>query len=111
MQRRFRLTHPADFQRVRRDGKSYAHLLAVLIAGSSDSPGPRLGVAAGADLGPAVVRNRLKRRLREALRPLAGQVPGGHDLMFIARGPMVQAGQSEVNAAVRLLLRRAKLIE
>jgi len=38
-------------------------------------------------------------------------VPGGHDLMFIARGPMVQAGQSEVNAAVRLLLRRAKLIE
>ncbi|MBI4770721.1 MAG: ribonuclease P protein component [Chloroflexi bacterium] len=110
MQRRFRLSSPADFQRVRREGKSYAHPLAVMIAGNSSLPGPRFAVAAGKALGPAVVRNRLKRLLREALRPLAPRVTPGSDLLFIARAPMRDAGQAEVDRAVRILLQRARLI-
>lgn len=110
MRRRFRLTSSADFQRVRREGKSYAHPLAVLITGRSDAPGPRFGVAAGKALGPAVVRNRLKRLLRESLRPYTSQVPAGHDLLLIARRPMRDASQSEVNRAVRYLIQRAHLI-
>ena len=47
----------------------------------------RAGFTATKRIGGAVVRNRAKRRLREAaarLLPLHGQ--GGHDYVFIARG-------------------------
>ena len=47
MQRKFRLTRFEDFKRVRRDGKSYAHPLVVLIVQNNDQPRVRVGVAAG----------------------------------------------------------------
>ncbi len=111
MQRKFRLAHPADFERVRCDGISYAHPFIVLFALASDLPYPRFAVAAGARLGGAVVRNRMKRRLREALRPLAPQLAAGHDLVLIARAPLREASQDEVNQAVQQLLKRAGLLE
>ena len=76
MQRSFRLTRSEDFKRVRRDGKSYAHPLVVLIVLNSennDQPrarAVRVGVAAGKSVGTAVYRNRAKRLLREAMRTL-----------------------------------------
>ena len=111
MQRKFRLAHPADFERVRRDGISYAHPFIVLFALASELPHARFAVAAGARLGGAVVRNHLKRRLREALRPLAPEVTAGHDLLLIARAPLREAAQDEVNQAVRQILQRAGLLE
>jgi ribonuclease P protein component len=71
VQRNFRLTRSEDFKRVRRDGKSYAHPLVVLIALNSENnehSRVRVGVAAGKSVGTAVIRNRTKRLLREAMR-------------------------------------------
>ena len=96
---------------MRREGKSYAHPLAILISGTSDAPVPRFAVAAGKSLGTAVARNRMKRLLREALRQYTDQLPAGCDLILIARAPMRDAVQSEVNAAVKRLLANARLIE
>ncbi len=70
VQRTFRLTRSQDFKRVRQSGKSYAHPLIVLVAQANDEMKIRVGVAAGRTVGTAVKRNRAKRLLREAMRPL-----------------------------------------
>ena len=128
MQRKFRLTRSEDFKRVRRSGKSYAHPLVVLIAqahdqrsspvdqrstlqsGSVDQPRVKVGVAAGRTVGTAVVRNRAKRLLREAMRPLIPNIASGFDLILIARPGLVSASLDDARRALLTLLQRAQIL-
>ena len=54
----------------------------------------------------AVVRNRIKRVLRETLRPLLPAMPGG-DYVFVARSAAAKAAAPQLRAAIHGLLRRA----
>ncbi len=110
MQRKFRLTRSEDFKRVRRSGKSYAHPLLVLVVQAGDDGRLRVGVAASRTVGVAVKRNRAKRLLREAIRTLLPTLPTGHDLLLVARPPLVSCSVFEVREALLALLRRAGLI-
>ena len=111
MQKKFRLTRSEDFKRVRRTGKSYAHPLVVLVAQASESRRPvHVGVAAGKTVGSAVQRNRAKRILREAIRPLLPSLPANLDIALIARPALVAATLEETRAALTRLLRRAKIL-
>jgi ribonuclease P protein component len=60
-------------------------------------------------IGKAVVRNRVRRRVREAVRL---QVPNlaGFDLLVIARPAVATASWSELRGAVDDLLRRARVL-
>lgn len=110
MQRKFRLTRSDDFKRVRQSGKSYAHPLVVLVAQAAELPRVRVGVAAGRMVGNAVQRNRAKRLLREAVRPILPGLPSGWDLILIARPGVAVASLEETRMALTTLLRRAGLI-
>ena len=112
------LKSATDFERVRRDGRSHAHPLVVLIAlrRTSTDPlqptaGSRFGFVAGKGAGIAVARNRAKRLLREAARACAPGVEPGWDLEFIARRPLAAARLAEASTAVRGLLRRARVLQ
>ena len=66
-----RLLKHADFDRVYRQGKRHfsANLTVFWLKGeTSEVKRPRIGFTVGKALGGAVVRNRIKRRLREAVR-------------------------------------------
>lgn len=111
MQRRFRLSRSEDFKRVRRTGKSYAHPLVVLVTQACESHNHiRVGVAAGKTTGTAVHRNRAKRLLREAMRPLLPSIASGWDLILIARPALASATLTDTRAALTNLLRRANLL-
>ena len=121
MQRKFRLTRSEDFKRVRRSGKSYAHPLVVLIvqahdkrstpqSGTVDQPRVKVGVAAGRTVGTAVVRNRAKRLLREAMRPLIPNITSAFDLILIARSGLVSASLDDTRRALLTLLQRAQIL-
>jgi ribonuclease P protein component len=105
----FRLTRSIDFERVRRSGKSFAHPLVVLIALPSESGRTLCGISASRSVGTAVRRNRAKRLLREAVRPLLPNLKPGWLILFLARKPLAQAGFSDTSTAIRALLRQARL--
>jgi ribonuclease P protein component len=110
VQRKFRLTRSEDFKRVRRIGKSYAHPLVVLVAQPSESKHSRVGVAAGKTAGTAVDRNRAKRLLREAVRPLLPSIASGWDLILIARPALVTSSLTDTRNALTNLLTRASIL-
>jgi ribonuclease P protein component len=110
VQRKFRLTRSDDFRRVRRNGKSYAHPLVVLIAQPCEQAKLRVGVTASQTVGKAVQRNRAKRLLREAIRPWLPTLPVGWELVLIARPGMLQASLEDTRSALTGLLLRARLI-
>jgi len=113
MERALRLTYDADFRRVRKQGRSWAHPFAILCALPNSLPHNRYGFSVSKRLGGAVVRNRVKRLLREAVRTTpkeVGPLVSGYDVVFIARPPIVGHPYDEVCAVVRVLLRRAALL-
>ncbi len=110
MQRKFRLTRSQDFKRVRQSGKSYAHPLIVLVAQANDEMKVRVGVAASRTVETAVKRNRAKRLLREAMRPLIPSLASGWDLILIARPALASSTLTDTRQALINLLQRAQLI-
>ena len=111
-----RLQSAKDIERVWREGRSHAHPLAVLItcqrtATLDGSPLPtRCGFVAGKRVGSAVVRNRAKRLLREAVRSRPDAPTVGWDMVFVARPALARATLSEVQLAVCALLKRADVV-
>jgi len=65
-------------------------------------PHARLGLSVSRKLGGAVVRNRWKRRLREAFRLTRGELPAGVDLVVIPRTSKPPAFSSLLNSLARL---------
>ena len=109
MERKYRLRLNADFQRVRQQGNSWANKLVVLCALPNDLKHSRFGFVASRRIGTAVVRNRVRRRMREAVRLRLTSVAEGWDVVFIARSAVVPATYAEVSGAVEDVLRRASL--
>ena len=94
MHRRNRLSRSRDFDAVYRQGRSASTRFLVLYwfpraeepaTGEVDPMEPRLGLAVPRSVGGAVVRNRVKRQLRETWRELAASARPGHDYVLVAR--------------------------
>lgn len=68
-----RLRRRADFLRCYRRGGKRRGSLATLHFHPNESPAPRLGITASRKVGNAVVRHRLKRRVREIFRRYPGR--------------------------------------
>ncbi len=111
MKRGFSLRKSAEIKRVRRHGTSTAHPFLALIALPNDGLGIRVGVTAGKPIGGAVVRNRAKRVLRAAIRPLLPHIRPDHDIMLLARPGIRDAGSTEVQNVISALLKKAGLLE
>ena len=109
MEREYRLRMSADFQRTRQLGKCWSHRLAVLCALRNDVGHSRFGFATSKRIGKAVVRNRVRRRMREVVRLRRPEIARGWDLVFIARPPIAGATYVETASVVRGLLSRAGL--
>ena len=95
MQRRHRLSRSRDFDAVYRHGRSVSTRFLVLYTfPREDADEPRLGIAVPKSVGGAVVRNRVKRRLREAWRSSLEQIPSGRDYVLIARPGLPDAADA-----------------
>jgi ribonuclease P protein component len=119
--KRPRLSRSSDFQRIYRQGSSTASRFLVLYSfkrpADAGADGPRLGLSVSKKLGGAVVRNRIKRLLREAFLSCAGHLAEEYDLVLIARPQLLElvaresAGEKGVvGDAVHELLGRAGVL-
>jgi len=110
MKRAYRLRKPDQFQRARRNGRSWSSVLIALNAVGNNRRMARCGFVAGKRVGGAVERTRARRRLREAVRLAYTQIAPGWDLVFIVRSPAVASvAFTDLQATVEQLLRRAGL--
>jgi len=81
-----RLKRRAEFLRVAAKGRKAAvHGLVLQDMARGDDAPARVGFTVTRKVGNAVVRNRTRRRLKEAARLLEARLPAGHDLVLIGR--------------------------
>lgn len=110
MKRRYSVREDRRFREIRQRGRSVANDLLVLCVLANDLPYSRFGFAVSSRIGNAVVRNRIKRRLREIMRLRMATIRPGCDIILIARKPIRSAEYHQLETACARLLRRAQLL-
>lgn len=109
MQQRHRLTESSRIGEIHRDGDSTANRLLVIRYLPNGLDRSRFCFVVSKRIGNAVTRNKVKRRLREALR--SSSVKPGWDAVFIARNGVRQANYQEIKQAAHNLLSRTDLVQ
>ncbi len=94
---------------MREGGRSWAHPLLVLGALPNRSLPTRCGFVVSKAQGNAVERNRLKRRVREAVRLIYQHIVPGWDVVFVVRKGVASAPWPQLQQAVQTVLLQAKL--
>ncbi len=110
MKKTLTIKAPHLFRRAYAKGKSAATPTLVLYARPNGLKQNRLGLTVGAKVGKAVVRNRIRRRLRESYRLREGTVKAGYDLVLVARSAAAEARFRELDRHLGSLLRRLGLL-
>ena len=104
------LSRPEDFAALQGEGTVRSHPLLVVRCHKTGLEATRFGLSAGRRLGGAVVRNRARRRLREALRVMAPSFQPGWDVLIIARPPLLAADHGTLMETLEKLLRRGGIL-
>jgi ribonuclease P protein component len=115
--REARLRKHADYQRVykatrKQFSASMTWFLAergkdLRAAAHCSTAGPRVGLTVGKVLGKAHERNRIKRRMREAVRAHLRELPGGVDLVLHPRRQVMTMDFGKLQAEVLRIFRQA----
>ena len=88
-----------EFRRIYRKGRSAVSPYLVVYCQKNREGRSRLGVTVSTKLGHAVVRNRVRRRLREIFRLNQGGLAQGYDMILVARTRAVGAEYRELERA------------
>lgn len=114
MQKENRLTRREDFNKVYRHGKSSAnHQFVVYIMNQPAAvPGDgfRLGISVSKKVGNAVVRNRIRRLVKEIVRLNGDKIAPRTDMILIARKPAAEMEYAEMEKSVLHVLKRAGIL-
>lgn len=104
-----RLLRPAEFRRTYDEGtKQGCGLFVAFWRPRGDQEAARFGFTCPRGLGKAVVRNRIKRRLRECVRLRKERFPRGIDVVFNPRKALLDAPWSEIERQTEKFLDRLK---
>ncbi len=109
MQKQTHLTQPEQFDLVYKEGSTQTDRFLVLKARPNQLKISRYGISISKRIGIAVVRNRVKRVLREILR-LSNLSPGW-DIVIIARNPSSSGHYALLNKSAANLLTRAGIVK
>lgn len=110
MKSALRLRRSTDFARVRRQGRFYKHSSLRLNFVENELPYNRYGFVTSKKLGNAVIRNRTKRRLREATYQLHPRLHQGYDIVVTARPSVVEQPFSRLLRILERLYHQARLM-
>jgi ribonuclease P protein component len=100
-----RLVRRAEFETVYRGGARRSSAQFVIFYRANGGPRSRFGISVKKALGGAVVRNRVRRRIREILRRNRLEISCGWDIVIHPRTSMTRTAFAAMEAELLALLR------
>jgi ribonuclease P protein component len=106
-----RLTQTAEFARVRTDGRPVHGKMITLgvLKGAMAEADGRVGIVTSKRVGNAVIRSRVRRRLREIFRAMRPRLIPGLWLVVVAKSPAAKASSAALGAEFTQLAQRGRI--
>lgn len=112
MKKEYRVKDNKEFQVIFKKGKSFANRqLVIYYMEKENQEHFRIGLSVGKKIGNAVVRNRIKRYLRQAFHELEKDILPTYDMIIIARQPTKDLSFYEMKKSLTHLLSKEKLFK
>lgn len=108
MQKIYRLTQRGSFNYIYRKGKRQHDKLFTLYYVSAYNL--KLGVSVSKKIGNSVVRNKVKRRIKEAFRQIIPMVIPSYNIVIVARPGIESASYADIKAALERVLQKEHLL-
>lgn len=105
------LRNTRQFNFVYKRGKSIVNRYVVMYYVKNNLDTNKVGFSVSKKVGKAVVRNRVKRLVKESFRLNSENVKLGYDIVFVARVRLNNSNFNEVEKAVKQCLKNAKLLK
>ncbi|MFD0698486.1 ribonuclease P protein component [Paenibacillus sp. GCM10027628] len=110
MEKTYRLAKREDFNKIYRYGKSMAnHQFVLYYLAQPKLEQFRLGISVSKKVGNAVVRNRLRRMIKEIVRLNKDHMTLHYDYILIARKPAVDMDYAQMEKSIFHVIRKASL--
>lgn len=109
MKKEYRIKKNEEFQKIIKNGQSFANRQLVLYYLEKEQPHFRIGLSVSKKLGNAVKRNQIKRYLRHAFIDLEDQIKPNYDLIVIARMPVANMNFHEIKKSLSHLLKKTNI--
>ncbi|WP_085506632.1 ribonuclease P protein component [Thalassobacillus devorans] len=111
MKKEYRIKKNEEFQQVFKNGKSFANRQLVLYYLKKEKQEHfRIGLSVSKRIGVAVVRNQIKRYLRQAFHELEDTIDPRYDLVIIARKPTKDMDFHQVKKSLTHVLSKSRLL-
>ena len=110
MNKKQRIKKNAEFQTIFKKGKSFANRQFVVYCLNKEEDYYRVGLSVSKKVGNAVVRNRIKRYIRQTFLEIHDQVFPNMDYIIIARNPAAKLDFHETKKSIEHVLKVAKAL-
>ena len=100
-----------EFRRIYSKGRSTADALLVVYVRTNKHSSNRMGITVSTKVGHAVVRNKIKRRIREIYRLNEARLIKGCDIIIVARSKAAEAQYSSLEASFLKCCRKLGILE
>lgn len=111
MKKSGRLRKNYEFKYVYGAGKVYANNLVVMYIVPNKSSCNKTGFSVSKKVGNSVIRNKVRRRMKESYRLNSGMIKKGYNIVFVSRVRSNRASYAEIEKAMLSLFRKAQIIE
>lgn len=112
MRKEYRIKKNEEFQTIFKQGTSFANRqLVIYYKHDQNQDNFRAGISVGKRIGNAVMRNRIKRYIRESFLSLEDRIQPTVQMIIVARNPTRNMSYHEIRKSLLHLLKRQKLLK
>jgi ribonuclease P protein component len=112
MKKEFRVKKDDEIQKIFQKGQSFANRQFVVYAlDKPDQTHFRIGLSVSKKIGNAVMRNRIKRLIRQVIFEMKDRLPNDKDFMIIARKPTAEMDYHEIKPSLEHVLKVGKILK
>jgi ribonuclease P protein component len=111
MEKKYRLRKNLEFKKVYSGGKNYWNRNLTLYKKKNNLEETRFGITITKKVGKAVIRNKIRRRIKEIYRKNLYRIKSGYDLIFIPKQNVVDISYKELESAMIHILKISNMLK
>jgi len=110
MQNTVSIKENREFSRLYRSGKFFSSDCLILYVRNNRFGNNRIGITVSKKVGKAVIRNRVRRRIKESYREIEGKITTSYDFVVVARVKAAECDYKKIRSALKYLFNKEGML-